>query len=828
MSYLVLFLVRSCLPSISPSHGIETRPGGRCRLSPSLVVLSGAACTAGASQCATDRRAPSTHPPRGHEGVASPTTHRWCYCARAVLPPPGRSANSRGARQMAPGRERRTRIALAPLPLLPPAPRPLPPRPTSTPLPPTAAPARSSPIARKRRGVAEPWRPRSIESVISTTHMAGIHEQRIEEHFRGFLSFDEDSESSEDISLDELEEELEEHKNYDVLISFLTSGEKQRARAIMVEGNLGDTEQALIQDYVEDSDNLVLLHDQIHDCDVILSKIGSLLNGFQVHIGLISSEIRSLQEKSLDIGVKLKNRKLVETKLAGFVEEIVAPPGLVNILVNGEVNDDYAKSLEILSKKLKFVQVDPLINASQALKEIKEELERLRQKAVSKASGHIIEIFFAMRKPGTNIQILQQNLLQKHRYLIQFLKEHGSETYDDVCASYVYTMNKVLSAYFGVYVEALERLKLDIGVSNVLIGYDTNVIDNITRGREYLRDHRFMFSLGERANILKEIDQPGLVPHISQVNSRKYQYEVIFRSLQKLLMDTASSEYLFIDAFFGDESLFYQVFEALVMSDRQLPCLETYFDKVLIYLWPRFKIVFDMYLQSLYQCDVKLLWIDGTQPHHIVRCYVEFTASLVQLNAECGDGQLDMSLERLRSAVDDLLIRLAEKFTTPKLRHLFLLNNYDMAISVLKEAGEEAKTLQRYFEEKLESSMTSFADELLMEHFSDLLQFVRSHVSEDLTHYTECPNIDDVEPAVKNFAVKWKSALEVMHNEVVTSCSNLLSGMAILKAAMAQLLNDYNRLSECVKIIPGGSALNRNLVSITSISYEIRKYSRTI
>jgi vacuolar protein sorting-associated protein 52 len=28
---------------------------------------------------------------------------------------------------------------------------------------------------------------------------------------------------------------------------------------------------------------------------------------------------------------------LVETKLAGFVEEIVAPPGLVNILVNGEV-----------------------------------------------------------------------------------------------------------------------------------------------------------------------------------------------------------------------------------------------------------------------------------------------------------------------------------------------------------------------------------------------------------------------------------------------------------------------------------------------------------
>ncbi|CAN6304779.1 unnamed protein product [Urochloa humidicola] len=683
--------------------------------------------------------------------------------------------------------------------------------------------------------------------------MARVHEQ---ERFGRFFSFDEDSES-EDISLDELEEELEEHKDYDVLITILKNGEKQRGLATLVEGNLGHIEESLIEDYIEDNDSLALLHEQIHESDIILSQIESILSGFQAHIGSISSEIRSLQVKSLDISVQLKNRKLVETKLAGFVEEIIAPPSLVDILVNGEVNDGYARSLEILSKKLKFVQVNPLINSSKALKDINEELERLRQKALFKVSSHIIEIFFAMRKPGTNIQILQQNLLQKHRYLVLFLKEHGSGTYGDLCATYADTMNKVLSTYFRVYVEALERMKLDIGVSSE----HDSIIDIITRGREHLRDHRFMFSLGERANILKEIDQPGLVPQISQVNSRKYPYEVIFRSLQKLLMDTASSEYLFIEAFFGEESLFYQVFEGpftvidqhldltlpnchdavclmlmicitrkhqLVMSNRRLPCLENYFDKAVMYLWPRFKVVFDMYLQSLHQCDAKTLWIDGTHPHHIVRCYVEFTASLVQLNAECGDGQLDMNLERLRSAIDGLLVRLSQNFTTPKLQHLFVLNNYDMAISVLKEAGDEAKNLQRYFEEKLESNMMAFVDDLLMEHFSDLLRFVRSHVSEDLLFYTEHSNIAELEPVVKNFSMKWRSALEVMHNEVVTSCTNLLSGMAILKAAMAQLLNDYNRLSECVKKIPGGSALNRHLVSITSISYEIRKYSRAL
>ncbi|XP_024317533.1 vacuolar protein sorting-associated protein 52 A isoform X8 [Brachypodium distachyon] len=547
--------------------------------------------------------------------------------------------------------------------------------------------------------------------------MSGVQEQRYEELFGGFF-FDEDA-LSEDFSLDGLDKELEEHKNYDVLVSILANGEKQRDMATMVEGNLGHIEQDLIQDvslcrqdYIEDNDSLVLLRDQIHDCDIILSEMGSLLSGFQVHIGSINSELRSLQEKSLDLGLRLKNRKLVETKLAEFVEEIVAPPGLLKVIIDGEVNDDYIRSLNILSKKLRFSEVDPMINASKALKDIKQELERLRKKALSKVSDYIIEIFSAMRKPGTNIQILQQNLLQKYRYLVLFLKEQGLETYNGVCAAYVDTMNKVLSAYFHVYVEALEGLKLDIGVSSDLIGYDTNMVDLITRGREHLRSHRFMFSLGERANILKHIDQPGLVPRISEANSLKYPYEVIFRSLQKLLMDTASSEYLFVEAFFGEESLFYRVFEGpfavidehlnitlpnchdavclmlmicitrkhqLVMSNRQLPCLETYLDKALLYLWPRFKTVFDMYLQSLYRCDVKMLSVDGTRPHHIVRCYVEFTASLVQLNAECGDGQLDMSLERLRLAVDDLL-----------------------------EAGEEAKKLQRYFEEKLECNLISF------------------------------------------------------------------------------------------------------------------------
>jgi len=49
-----------------------------------------------------------------------------------------------------------------------------------------------------------------------------------------------------------------------------------------------------------------------------------------------------------------------------------------------QVNDEYLRTLETLSKKLKFVEADSMVKASKALKDVQPELERLRQKAVSK------------------------------------------------------------------------------------------------------------------------------------------------------------------------------------------------------------------------------------------------------------------------------------------------------------------------------------------------------------------------------------------------------------------------------------------------------------
>ena len=62
--------------------------------------------------------------------------------------------------------------------------------------------------------------------------------------------------------------------------------------------------------------------------------------------------------------------------------------------------------------------------------------------------------------------------------------------------------------------------------------------------------------------------------------------------------------------------------------------------QVNISLWPRFKLVFDMHLNSLRNANIRTLWEDDVHPHYVMRRYAEFTASLVHLNVEYGDGQV--------------------------------------------------------------------------------------------------------------------------------------------------------------------------------------------
>ncbi|GJP50061.1 hypothetical protein CLOM_g9206 [Closterium sp. NIES-68] len=690
----------------------------------------------------------------------------------------------------------------------------------------------------------------------------------------------------EDVAVDEsflqgLREDLDRFKDHEVVSNILGQGSDLREFAREVEEKLRQVELESIQDYMKESDNLLALHAQIKDCDFVLTHMESLLGGFQADLGAVSAEIKDLQERSMGMAQRLRNRRAAEGRLGRFVEEMAVSPDLIDTVVDGEVGEGYIRALQALNRKLHFVAEEPSARSSTAMRDVQPELDRLRVKAVIKGREYLMQKIYALRKPKTNIHILQQNVLLKYKYLAVFLKEHGRVVYTEVNNAYIDIMSKVLSLHLRTYISSLEKLQLDIVSRTDLIGVDdSNKLAQTIFGRagRDLKNRSAVFSLGSRDQVLSDVEEPAIIPHIAEADKNKHPYEVLFRSLHKLLIDTATSEFLFCKEFFGDDSTFHAVFagpfavidehfaavlpncyDAIglllmirmtrqfqdIMKARKVNCLDQYFDKVNLLLWPRFKLVFDLHLGSLRQANPRALWEQDVHPHYVARRYAEFAASLMTLNTAHGDGQLELNLDRLRSAVDHLLVEISRLFPKPKQRTVFLINNYDLILAVLKEAGVEEGRTQRHFAELLSSFSTIFVEEELHEYFRGLVDFVkkrtgtgdetadavaaRSSSGSTGGHKVVAAPITakEVEPHLKDFAVRWKATIDLIHKDIITNFSNFVCGMDILRAALTQLLLYYTRLSDCLKRVEGGASLMKDVVSIPSIMYEIRKYSLT-
>ena len=68
--------------------------------------------------------------------------------------------------------------------------------------------------------------------------------------------------------------------------------------------------------------NIAQLHTQISSCDGILERMEQLLVSFQTDLGSISSEILSLQQESVEMNLRLKNRQAVRGELSQFVDDL--------------------------------------------------------------------------------------------------------------------------------------------------------------------------------------------------------------------------------------------------------------------------------------------------------------------------------------------------------------------------------------------------------------------------------------------------------------------------------------------------------------------------
>ena len=151
-----------------------------------------------------------------------------------------------------------------------------------------------------------------------------------------------------------LDVELVKYADHDVVRNVMKSeaSEDLKAKAKEVTAKLRAVELESIQDYVAESENLSQLHAQIEGCDEVLGSMEKLLSGFKDHLGKIGGEIKSLQEQSVEMSVKLSNRKLANALLGDFAHQITLPPDLIRAVCEDEVDAGYVKH------RVAFVRAD--------------------------------------------------------------------------------------------------------------------------------------------------------------------------------------------------------------------------------------------------------------------------------------------------------------------------------------------------------------------------------------------------------------------------------------------------------------------------------------
>ena len=655
---------------------------------------------------------------------------------------------------------------------------------------------------------------------------------------------------------DDNEVQLPQNLGDDVVQEVLKTGTDLRQYSRQIEKELKEVENKSIQDYIKESENIASLHNQIADCDNILEKMESMLMSFQLDLGSISSEILYLQRKSVAMSQQLLNRQLIRGPLSQFIEDMTVSEALIAGIMDCPVTEkEFLTQLQTLNHKINFVKEQTFKEAKSCL-DVKDILEKLKVKAMAKIRTYLLEQIYKFRKPMTNYQVPQNNML-KYKFFFEFILANERNVAEEICGEYVSTMSKIYYSYFKSYSSRLMKLQFEEGATkDDLMGVE----DTAGRGifhKTTLKHRGTVFSIGNRGDVLaSQLEAPIIVPHTA--SKTRYHYEALFRSEQYALVDNACREYLFLTEFFkvrGIQAMdiFNQVMGKtlnlmlknlqsfvddcydtialflclhlvmryqLTCHKRAVPALDKYWDTLNAVIWPRFECVFQLNIQSIKDCD-PLKLSKETGPHYITRRYAEFSAAMVSVVEGFPCEGATQLLAELREAVQCFLLRMATIFPNRIEQLVFLINNYDLVLGVLMERTRDNSKEAESFRDQLNARSAEYVEEVLSPYFGGIIQLVKE--SEVLIEKGQTDDLKRQEgkalALVQSFTNNWKRALEEINREVLKSFPSLVLGTALVQRSMTQLVQYYHRLH---KILPPNA--RAQLTNIHHIMVEIKKY----
>uniref|UniRef100_A0A672FJ28 Vacuolar protein sorting-associated protein 52 homolog n=1 Tax=Salarias fasciatus TaxID=181472 RepID=A0A672FJ28_SALFA len=672
--------------------------------------------------------------------------------------------------------------------------------------------------------------------------------------------------TTDEFILDEVDIHIQANLEDDLVKEALKTGVDLRQYSKQVEAELQRIEQASIRDYIKESQNIALLHNQITACDSILERMEGMLSGFQSDLSSISSEIQTLQQQSVSMNVRLKNRQAVRSQLSQLVDELVVPGAMISTILDSPVTEqDFLEQLHELNNKINFAK-ELSFRETLACSDIQDTVDKLRVKAVTKIREFILQKIYSFRKPMTNYQI-PQNTLLKYRFFYQFLLANERTVAKEVRDEYVDTMSKIYYSYFKSYSGRLLKVQYEeVADKDDLMGVE----DTAKKGffsKPSLKSRNTIFTLGQRGSVLSpaELEGPVLVPHTAQRGDSRYPYELLFRSQHYALLDNGCREFLFLSDFFmvaGNSaldlfnsimgktlSMFLKTMSSYVSdcfdsiavflcihivlrfraitAKRSVPALDRYWDAVLELLWPRFEFILEQNIQSIRNSDPQRLGLLDTRPHYITRRYAEFSSAIVSINQTFPNERTNTLLGQLQVEVENFVLKMAAEFPSRRDQLIFLINNYDMMLSVLMErAADDSKEVEG-FQQLLLARTQEFIEEILSSPFGGMIAFVKE--AEALMEKGQLDRLKNDEARicqlVRGFSSSWKQSVEAMSQEVMRSFTNFKNGTSIIQGALTQLIQYYHGFHKVLNQPPLRSlAVRSELINLHHLMVEVKKH----
>lgn len=245
----------------------------------------------------------------------------------------------------------------------------------------------------------------------------------------------------------------------------------------------------------------------------------TMLLSFQDVLSNISTEITTLQKKSVSMSVQLTNRQSVRAQLSQFIEDMVIPQEMITVIMETPVTEkEFMNQLNVLNHKLNLAR-ELSFKESRMAADVTGILDKLKVKAMAKIRTYLLEQVYKFRKPMANYQI-PQNAMLKNKFFFEFILLNERNVGQEICAEYMETMSKIYYSYFKSYSSRLMSLKYEESVTkDDLMGIEDTASRGIFSKTANLKQKSTVFTIGNRGDVLnQQLEAPIIVPHAQQTN----------------------------------------------------------------------------------------------------------------------------------------------------------------------------------------------------------------------------------------------------------------------------------------------------------------------